>query len=390
MGGCPFLPGLHLAFFPRQLPFHAYLFGICGAGFAQIRSVQRDLADDKASVPLPSVGRERIRPGALTAGLFFLPAMPCGCSERLQRVPWPPKPTDMLSVLIPNYNYNCLALVRDLHKQLQESAEVFEILVFEDGSTRCVEDNSPMEQLPHVRHIVYKENRGRYRMRFLMPTLARFPYLLCIDSDARVVRPDFIRKYLSYAKAGTKDVLVGGLASRPETVQDAGHSLRLAYERERESRRDIKKGLSCFNCMIPAAMMRKLEVDEGFPEGYGHEDMVIGLELKRLGAKIVQIDNPLLHLGLDTNAAMLDKSVDAGRVLWALYRSGRYPAVAEESRLLHAYLRIRRMGLCWLLDLTYGAVRKRLRKNLLSADPRMRDFDFFRLGEMSRAAASLK
>ena len=247
-----------------------------------------------------------------------------------------------------------------------------------------------MEQLPHVRHIVYKENRGRYRMRFLMPTLARFPYLLCIDSDARVVRPDFIRKYLSYAKAGTKDVLVGGLASRPETVQDAGHSLRLAYERERESRRDIKKGLSCFNCMIPAAMMRKLEVDEGFPEGYGHEDMVIGLELKRLGAKIVQIDNPLLHLGLDTNAAMLDKSVDAGRVLWALYRSGRYPAVAEESRLLHAYLRIRRMGLCWLLDLTYGAVRKRLRKNLLSEDPRMRDFDFFRLGEMSRAAASLK
>ena len=80
-----------------------------------------------------------------------------------------------------------------------------------------------MEKLQDVRHIVCRENRGRYRMRYLMPAMARFPYLLCIDSDARVVRPDFIRKYLSYAAAGTGDVIVGGLAPRAETVRDAGH-----------------------------------------------------------------------------------------------------------------------------------------------------------------------
>ena len=298
----------------------------------------------------------------------------------------PPKPTDMLSVLIPNYNYNCMALVRDLHKQLQECGGAFEILVFEDGSTRCVEDNSPMEQLQNVRHIVCKENRGRYRMRYLMPTLARFPYLVCIDSDARVVRPDFIRKYLSYAESGTREVLVGGLASRPETVQDAGHSLRLTYERQRECRQDVKKGLSCFNYMIPAAVMRELREDRDFPAGYGHEDTVMGLELRQLGVRVSQIDNPLLHLGLDTNEVMLAKSVTAGENLWRIYRSGRYPGIEDESRLLGTYLRIRNFGMGWLLSIAYRLMRKRLVRNLLSPKPSMREFDFFRLGELGVAA----
>lgn len=292
----------------------------------------------------------------------------------------------MLSVLIPNHDYNCLALVCDLHKQLQECGWPFEILVFEDGSTHCLEENAPMEKLQDVRHIVCRENRGRYRMRYLMPAMARFPYLLCIDSDARVVRPDFIRKYLSYAAAGTGDVIVGGLAPRAETVRDAGHSLRLAYERERECRRDVKKGLSCFNYMIPAAVMRKLKEDDAFPAGYGHEDTVMGLELKHLGVKMKQIDNPLLHLGLDTNEAMLAKSVSAGRNLWHIYRSGRYPGIEGESRLLGAYLRIRRLGCCWLLAAAYKLAGRKVRENLLSAKPGMRAFDFFRLGELDKAA----
>jgi hypothetical protein len=35
-------------------------------------------------------------------------------------------------------------------------------------------------------------------------------------------------------------------------------------------------------------------------EGYGHEDTIFGCNLRRLGYRIKDIDNPVVHLGLNT------------------------------------------------------------------------------------------
>lgn len=296
----------------------------------------------------------------------------------------------MLSVLIPNYNHDCLELVEDLHRQLMACGSPFELIVAEDGSTLHVAENNRMSRLQGVRHVICRENRGRYRMRYWMPGLAQYPYLLCLDSDAKVVRGDFVEKYLEYARRGTEAVLVGGLAARPGDLSDPEHSLRLAYERQRESRTDIKKGLSCFNYMIRADVMRRLQPDADFPAGYGHEDTVMGLELKRMGVEIRFIDNPLLHSGLDTNEKMLEKSVMAGRNLLALYRGGRYPGLEEESRLLKTYLKLKRWRLAGLFRSGYGLCRNPVRANLLSPDPKMLCFDLFRLGEMAWEDAGKK
>lgn len=288
----------------------------------------------------------------------------------------------MISVLIPNYNYDCLQLVRDLHAQLTDSGVPFEIIVVEDGSTEHVENNRLMTSLPYVRYEERKENVGRFKIRKFLPSLAQYPYLLCMDSDTAVVREDYIRKYLDFARRGENVVVVGGKTEVAGGLPDAGHSLRFMYERKRENRFGGKRGFSTFNYMIPAEVLAKVSFEDGEMLPYGHEDTVMGVQFKRLGVPIVYIDNPLVHLGLDTNARMLEKSVLANVNLLRLYNSGRYPELERESRLLACYIKVSRLKMAPLLRFAFKLSEKAILKNLNSPHPNMRLFDFYRLGKL--------
>ena len=286
----------------------------------------------------------------------------------------------MISVLIPNHNYDCLQLVRDLHTQLSDSGVPFEIIVVEDGSTECLESNRRMTELAHVRYEERKENVGRFKMRKLLPSLAQYPYLLCMDSDARVVREDYIRKYLDFARRGEKVVVTGGLEMEPHLPAPCC-SLRFAYGHRRESRLGRTRGFSTFNYMALAEVLAKVSFEDG-ETPYGHEDTLLGLYFKRLGVPIVCIDNPLVHLGLDTNAQMLEKSVLANVNLLRLYNSGRYPELVRESRLLACYLKVNRLKIAPLLRFAFKLSEKAILKNLNGPHPNMKLFDFYRLGKM--------
>lgn len=288
----------------------------------------------------------------------------------------------MISVLIPNYNFDCLQLVRDLHEQLVQSGVPFEIIVVEDGSIKCLESNRRMTGLSCVRHIERKENVGRFKIRALLPGLAKYPYLLCMDSDARVVRSDYIEKYLGFVRRGEKVVVVGGKTESEEGMPSPEYSLRFTYERERENRSDKKKGFSTFNYMVPAEVLAKVPFEDGKLLPYGHEDTLLGVYFKRLGVPVVYIDNPLVHIGLDTNASMLEKSVLANVNLLRLYNSARYPELPQESRLLACYLKVNRLKMAPLLRFAFKWSEKAVLKNLNSLHPSMLLFDFYRLGKM--------
>ena len=286
----------------------------------------------------------------------------------------------MISVLIPNHNYDCLQLVRDLHTQLSDSGVPFEIIVVEDGSTECLENNRNMTELAHVRYEERKENVGRFKIRKLLPSLAQYPYLLCMDSDARVVREDYIRKYLDFARRGEKVVVTGGLEME-HCLPAPCCSLRFTYGHQRESRLGRTRGFSTFNYMVPADVLAKVSFEDG-ETPYGHEDTLLGLYFKRMGIPIICIDNPLVHLGLDTNAQMLEKSVLANVNLLRLYNSGRYPELVQESRLLACYLKVNRLKMASLLRFAFKLSEKAILKNLNSPHPNMMLFDFYRLGKM--------
>lgn len=287
----------------------------------------------------------------------------------------------MISVLIPNYNFDCLQLVRDLHAQLVQSGVPFEIIVVEDGSTKCLESNRKMTGLSCVQHIERKENVGRFKMRALLPGLAKYPYLLCMDSDARVVRSDYIEKYLGFARRGEKVVVTGGLAME-NCLPAPCYSLRFAYGHQRESYSERRRGFSTFNYMVPAEVLAKVSFEDGKLLPYGHEDTLLGVYFKRLGVPVVYINNPLVHIGLDTNASMLEKSVLANVNLLRLYNSGRYPELVQESRLLACYLKVNHLKMAPLLRFAFKLSEKAILRNLNSLHPSMVLFDFYRLGKM--------
>ena len=108
----------------------------------------------------------------------------------------------MISVLIPTYNCDCSTLVSDLAQQgleLMENTKEgfdFEIIVLDDCSTleplKAVAEK--VNALPHCRWIRAERNSGPAASRNHLIDLARFPYLLFIDSDAQVCTADFLAR----------------------------------------------------------------------------------------------------------------------------------------------------------------------------------------------------
>ena len=80
-----------------------------------------------------------------------------------------------LSVLIPNYNYVCLPLVRRLQSLLESAAIPYEIIVADDGSTdlQTIEANRPIATLTNCQYLIRPKNVGRAVIRNLLAQTAQ-------------------------------------------------------------------------------------------------------------------------------------------------------------------------------------------------------------------------
>ena len=115
----------------------------------------------------------------------------------------------MLSLLIPTYDFTCYSLVADLHQQAETLGIPYEIIVAEDGSRSQVDiiANHKIEELSHCHHHIRKENIGLASTRNELVTIAQYEWLLIIDSDAVVEKPDFLRTYIQ--AIGKAEVVLG-------------------------------------------------------------------------------------------------------------------------------------------------------------------------------------
>lgn len=300
----------------------------------------------------------------------------------------------MLSILIPTYNYACAHLVCELQKQCEEvqaSLQGFdyEIIVADDGSNdyATVEKNAAIEYLPNCSYEIRDENVGRARIRNFLVQRARYDWLLIIDCDAEVISDDFILRYSQAALEPTTaapPIIIGGLTT-PATA-DKGCELRHRYELAAEKIRTVEarranpaQFFSTFNFLCPRSVLLEIPFNERCTE-YGYEDALFGIEAERRGYRIVHIDNPLLHLGINDNASFLANSEAALRTLKRLG-----PPMTDRARVANAARRftksaLRRATLRPLLIILYKMSRTLVRKNLLSAHPSLKLFAFYKLG----------
>jgi glycosyltransferase involved in cell wall biosynthesis len=288
----------------------------------------------------------------------------------------------MLSILIPTYNQDISKLVNDLYLQAKESYTDFEIIVMEDCSNLYVAENKKIKQLDFCRHIELDQNIGRSAIRNKLADEAKFNHLLFIDCDAEVCTTHFVEKYLSFCKE--ECVVIGGTAY-DENEQNPAFSLRLKYGRIREARSAIQRSkhntyhnFATFNFLISKSLFNKVRFDETI-RGYGHEDTLFGHQLHELGCDFIQIENPLIHRGLDNNETFIQKTEEGTRNLYLLYQTGHYPFLIDESKLLHTFVKIRSWKLNSLFALKFIFTKKILRWLLNRKSPSLLLYDLYKI-----------
>lgn len=286
----------------------------------------------------------------------------------------------MLSILIPTRDYTCYQLVADLHEQAEGLGVPYEILLAEDGSRSQVSiiANHKITELSHCRHLVNKENIGPANIRNLLAQEAAYEWILFIDSDAKVGKNDFLSTY--YQHIGKADVVVGGLMHQQEN-HDPHRSLRFKYEKQADQHRSAAERsqqpydkFTTFNFMMRRSTFLCILFDKACKD-YGYEDALFGVELKKRGIGILHIDNPLLHMGLDTNERFLEKSEQALRTLNAL--GGR---MEQHSYVGRAYQRLCKYHLEGAVRVFHALFGGLIKRNLLSAHPVLLLFSLYKLG----------
>lgn len=295
----------------------------------------------------------------------------------------------MLSILIPTFNYNITRLVADLHQQAVDTYVDFEIIVMEDGSRLHVEENKAVNGFHNCRQIVLNQNIGRSAVRNKLADEAKYDHLLFIDCDAEVCSPHFVEKYVSFCR---EECLVIGGTAYDKNVTDPRYSLRLAYGRQREARSAIERSkeityhnFATFNFLVSKTLFNKVRFDESI-RGYGHEDTLFGHQIHELGCRFTHIENPLIHKGLDDNETFLRKTEEGVRNLYLLFKTGRYPYLVDESKLLNSYVRIYKTGLTLLFATGFKFLKPIMHTFLCKSSPSLRLYDIYKLLYLSETS----
>jgi glycosyltransferase involved in cell wall biosynthesis len=258
-------------------------------------------------------------------------------------------------------------------------------LVLDDASTdkKIIEENSKINSLEHCRFQVLNENIGRSKIRNLLAEKAKYDWLLFFDADTFPSNSEFILKYIETFSKGSS-VIFGGIDYPKKTSEN--FSLRHKYGAKRESLPIVERLKNPHRSFITMGFAIKKKVFETlkFNEnlaGYGYEDSVFGYELQKNNISLLHIDNPVIHLNLETNADFIRKSQLALQNLLSFYKNG---AIDDETvKILKTYLKLKNNKLLFGVRWFFNISKNKLLKNLNSPNPSLFLFDLYRLGYLS-------
>lgn len=249
-----------------------------------------------------------------------------------------------LSILIPVFNHNCTLLLDTLHNQAKQMNIDFEIVLAEDGSTSIY--NYDNLNIPHLRHIIRKENVGRSAIRNFLFGCASYPNILMMDCDVSIQPHDFLRKYVDAALQ--HDIVCGGLIY-PSVSPAKEFRMRYDYEKKYETK--IKrKGYSCpqpfrSSCFfIRKTLTDSVHFDERFKR-YGYEDVKFGKDLREAGFTPYYIYNPVINTYIEPNDIYIKKLQESLETLYEFRDDLR-----SESRLLRVAETIHKWHLDWTVN----------------------------------------
>jgi glycosyltransferase involved in cell wall biosynthesis len=286
----------------------------------------------------------------------------------------------MLSILIPVYNYNVFPLVGELHKQCIDCEIEFEILCLDDASQYNYNENQNINTLKNCHYFINTKNTGRTSTRNKLAERATFKWLLFLDADVIPVYSNFINHYISSVNDNLQ-VVIGGyryqeVEPKPEIF------FRYKYGKDREEKTALERNLNPFQFIFSGNILIQKEIfmKTNFNEvgNYYGMDVFFSYQLFINKTKILHIENPIYHLGLETNSLFFEKSLKAveTRKLFLINCA----EIEKISPLIKKYKAIKRFYLLPIAILFFKILKPFLRRRILSKNPSLFCFDIYRLG----------
>ncbi len=284
----------------------------------------------------------------------------------------------MISILIPVYNYDVVSLVNALHNQAAQLNVTIEIRVIDDYSTNqdIVCNNSEIDKLDQVFYQRFEENMGRTATRNHLAAQARYDWLLFLDADMWPGSADFLKIYAENLQE--HELVFGGIQYEPH--KPAGKELRWKYGTFREAQNVNRRKKNPYLSVLSAVMLIKkdcfLKANDFLENRYGL-DVLFTANLKKMAIKVLHIDNPAYHLGLEDNGVFMEKSKIAMQSIAYFDKNGQIP---EDHRGIQKMAKkLEKSDILRHLLKFILRFKPQIMANLHSANPSLVVFDIFRL-----------
>jgi glycosyltransferase involved in cell wall biosynthesis len=290
-----------------------------------------------------------------------------------------------ISLLIPVFDYDIIALVHSMKSAMDKVPEFLEILIGDDGSSNEFREKYLSLLGEGVRVISSEKNIGRAAIRNKLALEAKGDFLLFIDADTMI--PGTAEAYfLKWLPAmSISKVLCGGILYHESPPGDPDKLLRWKYGRKKEQKKAVERNkhpnasFSTFNVLIDKSVFLKIRFNEELKQ-YGHEDTLMGYQLKKAGIGILHIDNGLVHEGIESNREFLAKTKLGIENLSKLYDKVTDKSTFSETvRILGLYNKLKFFRLTRILAGIFIRFRDQMERRLDSSDISLYLFSFYKI-----------
>ena len=290
-----------------------------------------------------------------------------------------------ISLLIPVFDYDIIALVYSMKNAMGKVPEFYEIVIGDDGSSAEYCEKYKSLESENVKVISSKKNIGRAAIRNKLALEAKGDFLLFIDADVMMpgTAEAYILKWLPYMN--NSKVICGGTLYHDSAPGDPDKLLRWKYGKWREQKSAAERnkhphaGFSTFNVMIEKSAFGKIRFNEELKQ-YGHEDTLLGYQLKKAGIDILHIDNGLMHEGLETNRDFLNKTKLGIENLSKLYdKVTDKRSFSDTVLMLRIYNKLKYFGMTRILAAIFIKFRDRMEIRLDSSNISLLLFGFYKM-----------
>ncbi len=299
----------------------------------------------------------------------------------------------MLSICIPVYNFDIRALISALEKQIGTTDIPVNLILIDDGSEEAYHKTNASAAINH-QYVRLERNIGRAKIRNLFLNYTDAKYLLFLDCDV-ITPPNFIQTYLAVIRNTSPKVVCGGRIY-PDAMADRSKLLSYRYGIYRESKpveerkQHPNDSFMTNNFVIRSAIFRKFPFEESI-SGYGHEDTLLGFELKKAAIEITHIENPVINGDIETNAVYLKKTNQAIANLVQIVNSiESREAFTHSVRLLRVYFYSLNNASRAILMITFRVSKSLILRALLSGSAPIWLFDFYKLGMLGEKVSGKK